>query len=456
MDFTPTREQREAAGLAAEIFGDRSTPERLTALGTDADTDLWRTLCRAGLPGSVTETGLLGLVLLLEEAGRTTAQVPLAATCAYGVLAVAAHGSPEQRARLLPELTDGGLVATGAFGNGEPPGVRATGEAGSGGFGDGEPSAGRGSGESGPGAFGVGEPSAVPPGEGPGVRVGVVPPGEGPAVRVGVVGPAVRAGAVPPGEVPAGPPAGPPAVPPAGPPAVPSGGPSGPTARLTGTVPVVPWLTCADVVLVPDAARELWLLRTDAPGVVVTPVATTAPWSAGRLDLTGAPAERLGGAPGPVGPGPYADVLACARTAYAGLQAGVCAGALARAVAHTAERQQFGKPLDAHQAVLLRAADAYLDTEAIRVTAYEAAWRRDTGRAAAPHALTAAWWAAEAGTRVVHAVQHLHGGLGADLGHPVHRHFLWGRHLAADLGAGAQLLEELGELIVYDDEEGAA
>ncbi|MEU3711930.1 acyl-CoA dehydrogenase family protein [Streptomyces catenulae] len=354
MDFTPTREQRAAAGLAAEIFGDRSTPERLTALGTDTDTALWATLCRAGLPGSVTETGLLGLVLLLEEAGRTTAQIPLAATGAYGVLAVAAHGAPEQRERLLPGLTDGTAVATGAFGTGEPPAVRA---------------------------------------------------------RAGV----------------------------------------GPAAHLTGTVPVVPWLTCADLVLVPDADRELWLLRTDAPGVAVTPVATTAPWSAGRLDLTEAPAERLGGAPQPVGPVPYASVLACARTAHAGLQAGVCAGALARAVAHTAERQQFGRPLDAHQAVLLRAADAHLDTEAIRVTAYEAAWRRDTGRGAAPHALTAAWWAAEAGTRVVHAVQHLHGGLGADLGHPVHRHFLWGRQLAADLGAGAQLLEELGESIIEEE-----
>ncbi|TSB11859.1 acyl-CoA dehydrogenase family protein [Streptomyces benahoarensis] len=358
MDFTPTREQRAAAGLAGEIFGDRSTPERLTALGTDADTALWKTLSQAGLPGSVTETGLLGLVLLLEEAGRTTAQVPLAATCAYGVLAVAAHGSPEQRARLLPDLTDGALVATGAFGTGEPPAVRAT-----------------------------------------------------------------RA--------------------------------AGPTAHMTGTVPVVPWLTCADLVLVPDVDRELWLLRTDAPGVAVTPVATTAPWSAGRLDLTDAPAERLGAAPDPVGPGPYGDVLACARIAHAGLQAGVCAGALARAVAHTAERHQFGKPLDAHQAVLVRAADAHLDTEAIRVTAYEAAWRRDAGRGAAPHALTAAWWAAEAGTRVVHAVQHLHGGLGADLGHPVHRHFLWGRQLAADLGSGAQLLEELGQLLTDDGEEAA-
>ena len=68
-----------------------------------------------------------------------------------------------------------------------------------------------------------------------------------------------------------------------------------------------------------------------------------------------------------------------ARTAFAGLQAGVCAGSLARAVEHTNEREQFGRPLAAKQGVQLRAADAHMDTEAIRVTAYEAAWRRDEG-----------------------------------------------------------------------------
>lgn len=94
-----------------------------------------------------------------------------------------------------------------------------------------------------------------------------------------------------------------------------------------------------------------------------------------------------------------------------------------------------------------------MDTEAIRVTAYEAAWRRDEGLAYATHALTAAWWASEAGQRVVHAGQHLHGGTGADLEHPVHRHFLWGRQLDAYLGCGSEVLQELGELIASGEEE---
>ncbi|MFS8203285.1 acyl-CoA dehydrogenase family protein (plasmid) [Streptomyces sp. CWNU-52B] len=384
MDFTPTEEQTAARDLAARIFGDLSTHERLTAAGTGSDGELWKALCAAGLPASVEETGLLGLVLLLEEQGRTTAQVPFAASCVYGLLAVSAHGSAEQRERLLPGIVDGTVVVTGAL------------------------------------------PES--------------------AVRS-----AVRAD---------------------------------PPGRLSGVVPVVPWLRDATHVLVADAGHRLWLVRTaDAR---CDPVELTAPWSAGRLTLRTTPAERLGdpdgdgsgstagrggiGESGEIEGGPevgkagkggkgvegveaYDDVLATARTAFAGLQAGVCAGSVARAVAYTNSREQFGRPLAAKQGVQLRAADAHMDTEAIRVTAYEAAWRRDEGLAYATHALTAAWWASEAGRRVVHAGQHLHGGMGADVEYPVHRHFLWGRQLDAYLGCGSELLQELGELIVHGEGE---
>jgi len=367
MDFTPTPEQTAARELAAEIFGDLSTPERLAAGGSGTDAALWKALCAAGLPGAAEETGLLGLVLMLEEQGRTTAQVPFAATCVYGLLAIGAHGSAEQRARLLPPLRTGEAVATGAF-PARGGSVRAEGA-----------------------AAGTVKPTADPTASG--------------------------------------------------------------TGRLTGVVPVVPWLCAATHVLVPDGAtRALWLVRTDAPGVRRDPVETTAPWSAGRLTLDGAPAERLAAdAPSErLLSDAYADVLALARTAFAGLQAGVAAGSLARAVAHTTTREQFGRPLSTNQGVLLRAADAHMDIEAVRVTAYEAAWRRDAGLDAGPHALTAAWWASEAGTRVVHTGQHLHGGIGADLDHPVHRHFLWGRQLAGYLGPGAEILEELGELLTEE------
>ncbi|MFD5622667.1 acyl-CoA dehydrogenase family protein [Streptomyces yangpuensis] len=342
MDFHPTEEQAAAAGLAARIFSDLATHERLAATGTGSDAELWKALTAAGLTAAVEEIGLLGLVLLLEEQGRTTAQVPYAATCAYGILPVAAHGSPEQRARLLPVLGSGEAVATGAF----PARGRITTERG----------------------------------------------------------------------------------------------------RLTGTVPAVPWLRDATHVLVPDTDRALWLVRTDAPGVRTSPVETTAPWSAGRLALSGAEAERIGSA------GAYEHTLAAARTAFAGLQAGVCAGSLARAVEHTSTREQFGRPLSTNQGVMLRAADAHMDTEAIRVTTYEAAWRIDQGLPAHEHALTAAWWASEAGKRVVHAGQHLHGGMGADLDHPVHRHFLWGRQLDAYLGCGSELLAELGASIAEGEQ----
>ncbi|WP_030293495.1 acyl-CoA dehydrogenase family protein [Streptomyces sp. NRRL F-5681] len=338
MDFTPSEEQAAAQGLAARIFGDLSTHERLTAAGTGTDAALWKELCAAGLPAAVEDVGLLGLVLLLEEQGRTTAQVPFAATCAYGLLAVAAHGTAEQRERLSPGLRDGTAVATGAFP--DRGGVHLT------------------------------------------------------------------------------------------------------DGALYGDVPWVPWLRDATLVLVADAGRALWFVDTGAPGVTVEPVETTAPWSAGRLVLDGVRGERLGN-----GPEAYASVLALARTAFAGLQAGVCGGSLARAVHHTVTREQFGRPLSTHQGVQLRAADAHMDTEAIRVTAYEAAWRYDERRAYEAQALTAAWWASEAGKRVVHAGQHLHGGTGADLDHPVHRHFLWGRQLDAYLGCGGEVLEELGRLL---------
>ena len=352
MDFTPTEDQAAARDLAARIFGDLSTHARLSAAGTGTDAELWKALCSAGLVAAVTDVGLLGLVLLLEEQGRTTAQVPFAASCVYGLLAVAAHGSPGQRERLLPGIGDGSVAVSGAL------------------------------------------------------------PAQG----------GVQAGA--------------------------RGG-------LSGTAPVVPWLRDATHVLVADDRRRLWLVRTaDAR---CEPVELTAPWSAGRLTLDGTPAERLGGDQAGadhagVDHG-YEDVVATARTAFAGLQAGVCAGSLARAVAHTNTREQFGRPLAAKQAVQLRAADAYMDTEAIRLTAYEAAWRRDEGLPYAAQALTAAWWASEAGQRVVHTGQHLHGGAGADLEHPVHRHFLWGRQLDAYLGCGGEVLQELGELIAYGEVE---
>ena len=129
------------------------------------------------------------------------------------------------------------------------------------------------------------------------------------------------------------------------------------------------------------------------------------------------------------------------------LQVGVCEAAIQLAAEYTSQRVQFGKPLSTFQGVALRAADGYIQTEAIRVTMQQAAWRLDAGREASRDVLVAKWWASDGGQHVVHNAQHLHGGLGADVDYPVHRYFLWGKQIEDTLGGASAQLARLGETL---------
>jgi len=128
---------------------------------------------------------------------------------------------------------------------------------------------------------------------------------------------------------------------------------------------------------------------------------------------------------------------------------GVCQEAVAITAAYTSQRLQFGRPLSTNQAVALRAADAHLDAERIRLTTLKAAWHHDRGEEEEARAasLVAKWWASTGGLRAVHATQHLHGGIGADVDYPIHRYFLWGRQLAFSLGSAGAIEAELGDLL---------
>ena len=84
------------------------------------------------------------------------------------------------------------------------------------------------------------------------------------------------------------------------------------------------------------------------------------------------------------------------------------------------------------------------------------AWLQDfdgKAKALADHAASrgrravAKFYAAEAGKRVVHAAQHLHGGIGVDREYPLHRYFLYARQLELTLGGGTPHLLELGRLL---------
>jgi len=92
-------------------------------------------------------------------------------------------------------------------------------------------------------------------------------------------------------------------------------------------------------------------------------------------------------------------------------------------------------------------ADAYIDAEAIILSARQAAWRLTQGLPAAEAVAIAKYWAAEGGQRVAHAAQHLHGGLGVDVDYPLHRYFRWAKQLELTLGGATAQLLRLGELL---------
>ncbi len=101
--------------------------------------------------------------------------------------------------------------------------------------------------------------------------------------------------------------------------------------------------------------------------------------------------------------------------------------------------------MPAFQAVQQRAADAFIDVEAMRSTALLAAWQFDCGKAQPADIATAKYWAAIGGHRVVHAAQHLHGGIGADVTYPIHRFFLVATQIGEALGGAAPMIATIGQ-----------
>lgn len=243
--------------------------------------------------------------------------------------------------------------------------------------------------------------------------------------------------------------------------AEPGGDPAQPTTtataageawRLSGVKSYVPAGTVADLVVVPargDAGVGLFLVDPAAPGVTRRRQEAT-DWRV-EVELTLADVEVGAGdvlvAPGAPGDEALGWILERAWAALSVEVAGACQAALKLTAAYTSERQQFGKAIATFQAVGQRAADAYIDTEAVKLTAWQAAWRLANDLPASAEVAVAKFWADDGAQRVVHAAQHLHGGVGVDRDYPLHRYYLLVKHLALSLGGGTTSLLRLGDLL---------
>ncbi len=224
---------------------------------------------------------------------------------------------------------------------------------------------------------------------------------------------------------------------------------------LSGSKACVPSGMIADAVLVPARVEPdsvaVFIVETSARGVgrQRQPTNTGQPEAIVSLSATPLGADALLGS---VEDGTaIVEWLVLRSTAALALaQAGAAAASLALVAEYTKTREQFGKPIATFQAVGQRAADAYVDTEAIRLTAWQAAWRIDQGLPADKEVAVAKFWAADGGQRVVHAAVHLHGGVGVDREYPLHRYFLMTKHIELTLGGATEQLLQLGAVLAVE------
>jgi alkylation response protein AidB-like acyl-CoA dehydrogenase len=236
--------------------------------------------------------------------------------------------------------------------------------------------------------------------------------------------------------------------------------------ELHGTKACVAAGLRADVVLVPVTFQE----PDGTPagvGVVVTEAAALEGRRSAQCPTTNRPQALIdldgvvvgegavvGGA-GADGAAVLADLTQRGTAALCVFEAGVCATAVALTAEYTKSREQFGKLIATFQAVGQRAADAYVDAEGVRLTAWQAVWRLSEHLPATAEVATAKYWAAEGGQRVVHAAAHLHGGVGVDKDYPLHRFFLLTEEVELTLGAAEQSLQRLGALLAAEPVDAA-
>jgi alkylation response protein AidB-like acyl-CoA dehydrogenase len=173
--------------------------------------------------------------------------------------------------------------------------------------------------------------------------------------------------------------------------------------------------------LVPDAdsAEVIVLLSQDGPATVVeASAAEVEPLD--TIDATRRFARvRADGGERLENEG--ADGVHALPVAVAAELTGVAQRALEMAVEYAREREQFGRPIGAYQAVSHRCAQMLLETESARSVTYYAAWTADAEPESLPLAASMAKaFASDAGWRVTASALQVLGGIGFTWEHDLH------------------------------------
>ncbi len=210
--------------------------------------------------------------------------------------------------------------------------------------------------------------------------------------------------------------------------------PDGDGVVLNGKKQLVADAAGAAFFLVATSDGRRHIVPADAEGIAVTPeisIDTTRRLSTVAFDGVRVPADQTLPGHG----AEFGAVFLRGAVALAAESTGIAQRALDMAVAYAKDRQQFGRPIGAYQAVSHRCAQMLLETENSRSAVYGAAWAADADPDALPLAASMAKaYASDAGWRVPDASIQVHGGIGFTWEHDLHFFLKRGRANASMFG----------------------
>ncbi|MEU1996205.1 acyl-CoA dehydrogenase family protein [Nocardia gamkensis] len=222
----------------------------------------------------------------------------------------------------------------------------------------------------------------------------------------------------------------------------------GDSYTLTGVKNPVPHGDSADELVVsaalPEGGVGLFLVAPDASGVVRKSYRTVDGQRGAQLELTDAPAERLGGA----------DATEAIASVLTHAQASLCAesvGAMEEALRLTAEylkqRKQFGVTLSKFQTLTQRAADMYVSLELARSMSLYATASLADGADDPVIASRARLQVGRAARHIGQEAIQMHGGIGVTAEYPVSHYVARLTAIERTLGSGLEHLRVLSSRV---------
>jgi short-chain 2-methylacyl-CoA dehydrogenase len=194
-----------------------------------------------------------------------------------------------------------------------------------------------------------------------------------------------------------------------------------------------------------DDGISSFVIEAGTPGLVVEPAYRKLGWHASdthglALDGCRVPSGHLLGQPG-AGFRNFLSILDDGRIAISALAIGCARACLEQSVEYATERQAFGRPIGANQAIAFALADLAVAVENATNLTYKAAWLRDQDRPVRQAAAMAKVYSTEAAVSATRVATQVFGGAGFMEETPVARFYRDAKIL--EIGEGTSEIQRL-------------